>query len=161
MSDYGADLRADADPIPAFRRFLLFIRDTLRFRNRFWFDRHWTPQAQHLRSFAVNGVPFDMLLRVETMDTQLTGLIAHLPEQTRPTALPRFNAAARPDLPVESYFDDLACHLVHEIYRWDFDLFGYAVFAPDQQTARAEIDLARVNQRLADPHPPHWACLGG
>lgn len=156
---YGADLSADADPRPGFRRFVLFLRDTLRNVDRFWFDRHWTPQAQHLRSFAVNGVAFDHLFRVEQFADGIVPVLSRLPQ--RPFPLPRFNVATRPELPIHSYFDDLTLHLVHEIYRWDFDLFGYAAFDPTRQTPSQPLDLDAINQRLSDPHPPHWACLGG
>lgn len=158
---YGADLDATADPRPAFRRFVLFLRDTLRNRDRFWFDRHWTPQAQHLRSFTVNGLVFDHLFAVESFASGVAPILTRIPPDRRPALLPRFNVTRRPDLPIESYFDDLTLHLVHEIYRWDFDLFGYASFEPAQRTATHPLDLDAINQRLTDPHPPHWACLGG
>lgn len=161
MQRYGADLTEGADPRPGFRRFVLFLRDTLRFRDKFWYDRHWTPQAQHLRAFAVNSLPFDHLFHVEAFDTGIAPVLAHLPASHRPTVIPRFNASTRPDLPTDSYFDDLTLHLVHEMYRWDFDLFGYQPFAPGQILPRRTLDLEDINLRLADPHPPHWACLGG
>lgn len=158
---YGADLDARADPRPAFRRFVLFLRDTLRQRDRFWYDRHWTPQAQHLRSFAVNGVAYDHLFTVEDFTAGVAPVIARIPQDRRPTLLPRFNVSRRPELPLESYFDDLTLHLVHEMYRWDFDLFGYAAFTPATLAPQRPLDLDALNRRLADPHPPHWACLGG
>jgi len=158
---YGADLADSADPRPAFRRFVLFLRDTLRNRDRFWYDRHWTPQAQHLRSFAVNGVAFDHLFPVERFATGIAPVMARIAPDRRPAVLPRFNVTRKPDLPVESYFDDLTLHLVHEIYRWDFDLFGYTAFAAHQQAPSRPLDLDAINQRLADPHPPPWACLAG
>lgn len=158
---YGADLHPQADPRPAFRRFVLFLRDTLRSRDRFWYDRHWTPQAQHLRSFAVNGVAFDHLFHTEAFAAGIAPVLARVPDTARPSVLPRFNVAKRPDLPQDSFFDDLTLHLVHELYRWDFDLFGYEPFAPAQMPPVRALDLDAVNQRLADPHPPHWACLGG
>lgn len=158
---YGADLSADADPRPAFRRFVLFLRDTLRNRDRFWYDRHWTPQAQHLRSFAVNGLVFDHLFAVEHFTAGVAPVMARIPPDKRPTLLPRFNVSRRPDLSTESYFDDLTLHLVHEMYRWDFDLFGYQAFMPATLSPQRPLDLDAINQRLADPHPPHWAYLGG
>lgn len=160
MHHYGADLASGADPRPGFRRFVLFLRDTLRFRDRFWYDRHWTPQAQHLRAFAVNSLPFDHLFHTEQFDTGLAPVLAHIPSARRPTTLPRFNASLRPDLPMASYFDDLTLHLVHDMYRWDFELFGYRPFDPAQALPDRDMDLSAINLRLADPHAPHWACLG-
>lgn len=157
---YGADLSDEADPRPGFRRFVLFLRDTLRNRDRFWFDRHWTPQAQHLRSFTVNGLPFDHMFHVEQFSEGVVPVLNRLPPDRRPGALPRFNVATRPDLPLDSYFDDLTLHLVHDIYRWDFELFGYKPFQPADIMPMGLLDLAALNQRLADPHPPHWAHLG-
>jgi len=158
---YGADLSEGADPRPGFRRFVLFVRDTLRNKDRFWYDRHWTPQAQHLRSFAVNGVAFDHLFHVENFAEGIAPVLEHVPAPVRPPVLPRFNVTSRPNLPSDSYFDDLTLHLVHEIYRWDFDLFGYATFAPADMRPAQALDLEAINRRLADPHPPHWAYLGG
>lgn len=161
IEHYGADLSESADPRPGFRRFVLFLRDTLRNKDRFWYDRHWTPQAQHLRSFAVNGVLFDHLFHVEQFAEGIAPVLTRIAAPSRPAALPRFNISQRPDLPIETYFDDLTLHLVHEIYRWDFDLFGYTAFVPKDQSPSKPLDLGMINQRLADPHPPHWACLGG
>jgi hypothetical protein len=158
---YGADLSPGADPRPGFRRFVLFVRDTLRNRDQFWFDRHWTPQAQHLRAFTVNGVAFDHLFRVEEFATGVVPVMQRIPAALAPSRLPRFNEAERPDLPITTYFDDLTLHLVHEIYRWDFDLFGYTPFEPGQVMPHAPLDRDAANRRLADPFPPHWACLGG
>lgn len=156
---YGADLTPEADPRPGFRRFVLFVRDVLRSKTRFWYDRHWTPQAQHLRAFAVNGLPFDHLFHVEHFEQGVAPVLARVSLANRPTELLRFNSVPRPALPIDSYFDDLTLHLVHEVYRWDFDLFGYAAFVPEQLAPVSSIDLDAVNRRLADPHPPHWSLL--
>ncbi|MCC5991116.1 MAG: sulfotransferase family 2 domain-containing protein [Rhodobacteraceae bacterium] len=154
---YGVDLSDGADPVRAFRRFLLFVRDVHLHGPAFWQDRHWTPQAQHLRSVTLNGVAFTHLMRVEEMPDTLAPVLATIPADRRPASLPRFNQGARPVLPLAAYFDDLSLHLMQELYRWDFELFGYDRFDPD--AAYAALDLAAINHRLQDPHPPHWAGL--
>ncbi|MCC5958739.1 MAG: sulfotransferase family 2 domain-containing protein [Rhodobacteraceae bacterium] len=156
---YGADLREGADPVPAFRRFLLFVRDVHVFRQRFWFDRHWTAQAQHLRAVTLNGVAFSHLFRIEDWDSGIVPVLEHIPQAHRPEMVPRFNSGPKPAAPLAEYFDDLSLHLMQELYRWDFELFGYDRFAPDARAPGA-LDLAVINQRLADPHAPHWAGLG-
>lgn len=156
---YGVDLADGADPVHAFRRFLLFVRDVHLHGPEFWRDRHWTPQAQHLRSVALNGVAFTHLLRVEEMPDALAPVLAAIPGERRPATLPRFNESTRRDLPISSYFDDLSLHLMQELYRWDFELFGYHRF--DSDAPPTALDLAAINHRLQNLHPPHWAGLGG
>jgi hypothetical protein len=152
---YGVDLAGD--PVRAFRRFLLFVRDVTLFRERFWYDRHWTAQVQHLRALPLNGVHYTHVFATEQMETGLGPVLARIPAPTRPGALPRFNATARPELPLAAWFDDMAIHLMQEVYRWDFDALGYDRFDPSREAPVAELDIQALNQRLSDPHAPHWA----
>jgi len=48
---------------------------------------------------------------------------------------------------VPEYFDDLSIHLVHEIYRRDFNLFNYGK-DPNSEPPKKEIDLDLVHARL-------------
>lgn len=157
---YGADLREGADPVAAFRRFLLFVRDVHVFGQRFWFDRHWTPQAQHLRSVTLNQVPLSHVFRIEEWESGVAPVLEHIPQAHRPETVARFNPGPKPVAPLASYFDDLGVHFMQELYRWDFELFGYDRCDPDAR-AGAALDIEALNQRLADPHAPHWAGLGG
>ena len=152
---YGVDLTGD--PVRAFRRFLLFVRDVTLFRERFWYDRHWTPQMQHLRALPLNGVSYSHVFAVEHMASGLAPVLARIPPPTRPGHLPRFNATARPDLPLPAWFDDMAIHLMQEVYRWDFDALGYDRFDPSREAPVTELDVQALNHCMSDPHAPHWA----
>lgn len=155
---YGMDLQGD--PVRAFRRFVLFVRDVQVSRDRFWFDRHWTPQAQHLRALPLSGIAYTHLFRVEEFGTAIAPVLAQLAPDLPPADLPRFNPGPVAPLPLDQWFDDLTIHLMQELYRWDFDLFGYDRFDPAARPVAA-LDLRAILHRLSDPHPPHWAHLGG
>lgn len=152
---YGVDLAGDR--VRAFRRFVLFVRDVTLYRERFWFDRHWTPQVQHLRALPLNGVDYGHVFAVEDMVQGLAPVLVQIPITTRPTKIPRFNAGPRPEHPLADWFDDLSMHLMHEVYRWDFDLLGYDRFDLARLAPRSAPDAAAISARLRDPHAPHWA----
>ena len=154
---YGVDL--EGDPLRAFRRFLLFVRDVTVFRERFWFDRHWTSQLQHLRALPLNGVDYGHLFQIEAMEPGLAPILSRMEPARRPAALPRFNPSPKPAWPVSDWFDDISVHLMQEMYRWDFELLGYDRFNPAQMQPIRALDVAAINARLSDPHAPHWARL--
>jgi len=154
---YGVELAGD--PVRAFRRFLLFVRDVTLQRERFWFDRHWTPQVQHLRALPLNGVDYTCLFAVEQMAQGLIPVLAQIPAATRPATLPRFNAGPKPDHPLPEWFDDLSIHMMQEIYRWDFELLGYDRFDLTRLAPVSAPEAAAISARLRDPHAPHWAPL--
>jgi hypothetical protein len=79
---YGVDL--GGDPLRAFRRFLLFVRDVTLYRERFWYDRHWTPQVQHLRALPLNGVDYTHLFAVEGLADGLAPVLARIPRDHAP-----------------------------------------------------------------------------
>ncbi len=55
----GADGAGGFDQIKSFRRFLLFARDTIRWRKPMEPDIHWSAMSGHLSTFIVNGGRFD------------------------------------------------------------------------------------------------------
>jgi len=65
--------------------------------------------------------------------------------------IPRFNESEghgpKRTYPIEAYFDDLTCHMMHEIYRRDFNLFNYDKH-PYSGPPMKEIDLDFVHDRL-------------
>ena len=67
-------------------------------------------------------------------------------------AIPRFNESEghgpKRAHPVEDYFDDLARHLVYEIYHRDFKLFKYDPDDPGRKEPVGEIDLDEVHAKL-------------
>ncbi len=50
---------------------------------------------------------------------------------------------------MEDFFDDLALHLMWEIYRKDFQLFGYDFDDPSRKGPKREIDLEEIHRKLA------------
>ena len=51
----GEDGKEDFDLIKSFRRFLLFARDTIKFRKPMEPDIHWSAMSGHISTFVVNG----------------------------------------------------------------------------------------------------------
>jgi len=77
-------------------------------------------------------------------------------EQKHPVDLdnvPRFNESEghgpKRLHPIADYFDDLSIHLTHEIYRRDFNLFGYDKH-PYSGPPVKEIDLDFVHTKLGN-----------
>ena len=68
--------------------------------------------------------------------------------------MPRFNESEghgpKRLHPVEDYFDDLAMHLMREIYHRDFALFRYDFDNPANKMPTGEIDLDEVHAKLGD-----------
>ncbi|SDE32403.1 sulfotransferase family protein [Limimaricola pyoseonensis] len=158
MRDYGVEpgdpeTGFDFDQIASFRRFLLFARDTIRFRQPMEPDIHWSSISGHVSTFIRGGGRYDRILRTEDLATGLRGVLrdAEVAHPVDPDDMPRFNESAGhgPERahPVAAYFDDLATHLVHEIYGRDFALFGYGP-DPADRAAKREIDLEAVHVEL-------------
>ena len=51
----GEDGKQEFDQVQSFRRFLLFARDTIRFRKPMEPDIHWSAMSGHISTFIVNG----------------------------------------------------------------------------------------------------------
>lgn len=144
----------DFDQIRSFRRFLLFARDTIRFRKPMEPDIHWSAQAGHIATFIVNGGRFDHIFWTEDFNTGMQKVLDRT-AQTHPVTLadvPRFNESEghgpKRAHPVEAYFDDLSMHIVYEIYKRDFRLFKYDFENPGNKMPRGEIDLDEVHAKL-------------
>ena len=144
----------DFDQITSFRRFLLFARDTIRFR-RIEEDIHWTPVKDHVETLIHNGGHYDKIVWTERFNDGMRDVLAAIdsPVAVDIDAVPRFNESEghgpKRLHPVEDYFDDLSRHLVWEIYRDDFTLFGYDFDDPSNKMPVAEIDYDRVHRVLA------------
>ncbi|MGB1033944.1 MAG: sulfotransferase family protein [Primorskyibacter sp.] len=156
MRRYGVDLgKPDFDQIAAFRRFLVFTRDTVRFRRPMDPDIHWSPMASHIGTFVANGGRFDAILRTEDFGPGMDAVLSQIntPVTVDLAAVPRFNDSgdqgAKRAHPVADYFDDLSMYLVQDMYKKDFALFGYDRDAPGTKTPRSEIDLDAVHAKLA------------
>jgi hypothetical protein len=159
MENYGIDVGQPEDgfafdQIRSFRRFLLFARDTIRFRRPMEPDIHWSAQSGHIATFIVNGGRYDRIIRTETFDSGMECVLAETqtPHAVDLRAIPRFNESAghgpKRAHPVEAYFDDLSIHLMREMYHRDFRLFRYDHDDPARRGPTGEIDLDEVHAIL-------------
>lgn len=150
---YGIEVEGDFDQIASFRRFLLFVRDTIRFKKPMPPDIHWSAVAGHAATLIANGGRYDAIFPTETFKEGMKAVLAQvaLPHQVDLDALPRFNESSghgpKRAHPVEDYFDDLSIHLMDEIYRRDFNLFKYDK-EPNTGPPKREIDLDEVHGKL-------------
>jgi len=152
----GPDGGADFDQIKSFRRFLLFARDTLRWRKPMDPDIHWSATSSHVATFIANGGRYDHIFWTEHFDTGMQQVLDTIqtPHQIDLAAMPRFNESKghgpKRAHPVADYFDDLSMHLVYEIYKRDFELFKYDPQDPGNKMPIGAIDLDEVHLRLGE-----------
>ncbi len=151
---YGITVEDDFDQIANFRRFLLFARDTIRFRKPMDPDIHWSAQSGHISTFIVNGGRYDRIFWTETFNDGMQSVLDQT-EQSHAVDLnniPRFNESEGHGPtrahPIEDFFDDLSKHLVYEIYKRDFVLFRYDFENPANKMPTGEIDLDEVHAKL-------------
>ena len=152
----GEDGTEEFDQIQSFRRFLLFARDSIRFRKPMDPDIHWSATSGHVSTFILNGGCYDKIFWTETFNDGMQEVLDHI-ETPHPIALsdvPRFNESEghgpKRAHPVEDYFDDLSMHLMYEIYKRDFRLFKYDFENPANKMPTGEIDLEEVHAKLGD-----------
>ena len=151
---YGIEIEGEFDQIEMFRRFLLFARDTIRFRKPMDPDIHWSAQSGHVSTYIANGGTYDLIFWTEKftegMQTVLDRVQTPVPVDL--ASIPRFNESEghgpKREHPVEAYFEDLSMHLVREIYKRDFDLFRYDFDNPANPRPIGEIDLDEVHKKL-------------
>jgi hypothetical protein len=152
----GDDGKGDFDQIASFRRFLLFARDTIRWRKPMEPDLHWSAVSGHVSAFIVNGGRYDHIFFTERFDEGMQAVLDRAPVR-HPVDLktmPKFNESEghgpKRAHPVEAYFDDLSMHLMWEMYRRDFKVFGYDFDNPANRMPKGEVDLDEVHARLGD-----------
>ncbi|MEL6532213.1 MAG: sulfotransferase family protein [Pseudomonadota bacterium] len=152
----GPDGTQEFDQIRSFRRFLLFARDTIRWRKPMDPDIHWSAMSGHISTFIINGGRYDHIFWTERFDEGMQHVLDHTEQRHALTLaeVPRFNESEghgpKRAHPVEDYFDDLSMHLVYEIYKRDFELFKYDPAAPGNKMPSGEIDLDEVHAKLSD-----------
>ncbi|MEP2534326.1 sulfotransferase family protein [Shimia sp.] len=152
----GDDGKQEFDQIQSFRRFLLFARDTIRWRRPMDPDIHWSATSGHVSTFIVNGGSYDQIVWTETFNDGMQQVLDNV--ETRHdvdlATIPRFNESEghgpKRAHPVEDYFDDLSMHLVYEIYKSDFRLFKYDFENPANKMPIGEIDLDEVHAKLGN-----------
>ena len=144
----------DFDQIASFRRFLLFARDTIRWKKPMEPDIHWSAMAGHISTFIVNGGRYDQIFFTETFNDGMQVVLDHIetPHKVDLATIPRFNESEghgpKRAHPVEDYFDDLSRHLIWEIYHKDFQLFRYDFDDPSNKMPLGEVDLDEIHAKL-------------
>jgi len=144
------------DQIQSFRRFLLFARDTIRWRRPMDPDIHWSAMSGHVATFIANGGTYDNIFWTEDFNTGMKSVLDAIetPVKVDIKKVPRFNESEghgpKRAHPVEDYFDDLSMHLVYEIYKRDFTLFKYDFENPGNKMPIGEIDLDEIHAKLAE-----------
>ena len=156
VQTYGVEIEDDFDQIASFRRFLLFARDTIRFRKPMDPDIHWSAMSGHAATLVVNGGRYDAIFATENFKPGMQNVLNHIDQHhaIEMDEVPRFNESAEhgPKMahPIEDYFDDLSRHLVYEIYKLDFDIFGYDFENPANKAPIKEMDLDLIHRMLGD-----------
>lgn len=144
----------DFDQVRSFRRFLLFARDTVRYRRPMDPDIHWSAMSSHISTFVSGGGRYDRIFWTESFNPGMQQVLDMIeaPHAVDLDTIPRFNESEghgpRRAHPVEDYFDDLSMHLVWEIYHKDFKLFRYDFENPANKMPVGEIDLDEVHAKL-------------
>ena len=151
---YGVEVEGDFDQVASFRRFLLFVRDTIRFRKPMVPDIHWISMSNHLGYSIKNGFEVDFIFPTEGFNDGMKQVLAAAPpaHEIDVDGMPRFNESEghgpKRAHEVEAYFDDLSIFIMHDIYKKDFQLFKYDQ-APGRDGPKKEIDIDEVKARLS------------
>lgn len=149
----GPDGTRDFDQIASFRRFLLFARDSIRFKKPMDPDIHWSAMSGHISTFIANGGRYNAIFATERFNDGMQTVLDWIDtaHQVALADIPRFNESEghgpKRAHRVEDYFDDLARHLVYEIYHRDFELFKYST-DPANRAPVGEVDLDEVHAKL-------------
>ncbi len=152
----GDDGKDEFDQIASFRRFLLFVRDTIRWRRPMDPDIHWSGMSGHVATFIANGGTYDKIFFTEKFNEGMQDVLDHIETKhvVDLSAIPRFNESEghgpKRLHPVEDYFDDLSMHLMWEIFHRDFQLFKYDFENPGNKMPLFDVDLAEVHAKLGD-----------
>ena len=156
VSNYGVEVEGEFDQIKSFRRFLLFARDTIKYRRPMDPDIHWSAMSGHVGTLVLNGGRYDHIFPVEDFKTGMKHVMNNIEPKHAVDidGMPRFNESEghgpKRAHPVEDYFDDMAMHLTYEVYKRDFDLFGYDREDPANKMPIREVDLDEVHAKLGD-----------
>ncbi|MGV8985500.1 MAG: sulfotransferase family protein [Cypionkella sp.] len=152
----GDDGKQEFDQIASFRRFLLFTRDTIRFKKPMEPDIHWSAMAGHVSTFIVNGGRYNKIIFTEKFDEGMAEVVGKMKPKhgVDLNTIPRFNESEghgpKRLHPVEDYFDDLSKHLMWEIYKRDFQLFKYDFDNAANKMPLDEVDLDEVHAKLGE-----------
>jgi len=154
IQKYGIEVEGEFDQIKSFRRFLLFARDTVKWRKPMDPDIHWSAMSGHVSTFIVNGGSYDKIVYTEKFNEGMQDVLDNIDTKNAIdlAEIPRFNESEghgpKRAHPVGDYFDDLSMHLVYEMYKRDFDLFKYDFKDPGNKMPIGEIDLDEIHAKL-------------
>ncbi|MEH6833190.1 MULTISPECIES: sulfotransferase family protein [Falsihalocynthiibacter] len=144
------------DQVKSFRRFLLFARDSIRWRRPMDPDIHWSAMSGHVSTFINNGGKYNKIIFTERFNEGMQEVLNAIetPHAVDLAQIPRFNESEghgpKRLHPVEDYFDDLSMHLVYEIYKRDFRLFQYDFENPANKMPLQPVDLDEVHAKLGE-----------
>jgi len=156
MQKYGIEIEGDFDQVASFRRFLLFARDTIRWRKPMDPDIHWSAMAGHVSTFIVNGGTYDAIMHTEKFNDGMRLVLDSITTEHAVDLenIARFNESQghgpKRAHAVQDYFDDLSMHLMRDMYKRDFDLFKYDFDNPGNSMPLSEVDLDEVHAKLGD-----------
>jgi hypothetical protein len=150
VESYGIDVggengKQEFDQIRAFRRFLLFVRDTVHWGCPMAADIHWSPMSDHLATLVTNGRHYNQIFRVEPFNPGMRQVLdaVETPHAVDLTTVSKLNGSEvhgpKRAHPVADYFDDLSMNLM---YKRNFYLFKYDFLEPANQMPMADLDLA-------------------
>lgn len=128
IQKYGSEVGGDDGKevfyqIRSFRRFLLFARDTIRWRKSMEPDIHWSAMSGHVSTFIAKGGLYNIMFWTEAFNDGMQKVLDAIPvaHSTNLDSIPRFNKSEghgpKWEHPVDDYFDDLSMHLIYEIYK--------------------------------------------
>ena len=152
----GEDGKQPFDQIRSFRRFLLYARDTIRFRKPMEPDIHWSAVSGHVSTYVANGGRYNKIIWTEMFEDGMREVLSAIDTTVAVDidSVPRFNESAehgpKRAHPVADYYDDLSMHLVYEMYKRDFRLFKYDESDPGNLMPTGQIDLDEVHAKLGD-----------
>lgn len=97
MQKYGIQIEGDFDQVKSFRRFLLFARDTVRWRKPMEPDIHWSAMAGHISTFIVNGGTYDSIIFTEKFNDGMGAVLDTLSTKhaVELDKIPRFNESEK------------------------------------------------------------------
>jgi len=153
---YGIEVEGEFDQIASFRRFLLFARDTIRYRKPMDPDIHWSAMAGHVGTLIRGGGHYDLIFPTEDFNAGMQKVLDACTHEHAVdlASIPRFNESEghgpKRAHPIEDYFDDLSMHLVYEIYKADFELFKYDFENPANKKPLSEVDVNEVHYKLGN-----------
>ena len=116
-------------------------------------DIHWSPMAGHAATLVNNGGRYDQVFATEDFNSGMHNVLdgVSLAHRTDLDALPRFNESEghgpKRAHPVEDYFDDLAVHIMQDIYAKDFAVFRYDPM-PGRGAPVSALDAVEVTAQL-------------